>query len=205
MALLLPQSVGDRHDPLGESVAALALRAEAALAPEDEGPELALAVVVRGFDAGHVDESPEGLPVLKDVGARAADAAHTEARATVEVTFDDWTQLGHELAELASRHGAVADAVPAVDHRPRQHKQIRAELARGAGALRKTHELANQVSPANLAALHRPKAELRAAIGDEDPLDHGEEATKAGFGGIWGDAEKGLFVGRRGRVIGGPA
>jgi hypothetical protein len=39
--------MGDSHQPLGEQVASVALRPEAALAPQDECPQFPLGVVIR--------------------------------------------------------------------------------------------------------------------------------------------------------------
>ncbi len=64
-------SVGHRHQPLCEEVAALALRAEAALAPENEGPQLALSVIVGGLDAILFDEGPQRSSMLENICARA--------------------------------------------------------------------------------------------------------------------------------------
>src|SRR5262249_56519717 len=48
---LLARGVGNGHEPLGEQVAALALGAKAALAPQHERAELTLGVVVGRLDA----------------------------------------------------------------------------------------------------------------------------------------------------------
>ena len=74
----------DGHDPSGEAVAAIALRAEALLPPKDEAAQFAFGVVVRGLDAFLIDEGPQGEFVTKDVLARATDAAQVEAHAAVE-------------------------------------------------------------------------------------------------------------------------
>jgi len=56
VSVLLSEGVNDGHDALGEVVSALALRAEALLAPQDEAPEFALGVVVGGLDCERVGE-----------------------------------------------------------------------------------------------------------------------------------------------------
>jgi hypothetical protein len=43
---LLARGMGDGHQPLGEQVASITLRPEAALAPQDERTQLALGVVM---------------------------------------------------------------------------------------------------------------------------------------------------------------
>jgi hypothetical protein len=64
--------VGHRHQPFGEAIASLALRAERALAPQHEGPQLSLGVVVGRLDAFVLGEGPQRRLVLEDVGAAPA-------------------------------------------------------------------------------------------------------------------------------------
>ena len=68
---LLAGGVRDRHDALGEPLAALTLASERALAPKNEGPELSLCVIICRFDAVVRHERPQRALVREDVRARA--------------------------------------------------------------------------------------------------------------------------------------
>jgi nicotinate-nucleotide pyrophosphorylase (carboxylating) len=73
VAPLLAGSVRHGHEALGEEVAALALRAERALSPEDESPDLLLRMIVGGRDAVAVDKGPQSRGMGEDIGARTGD------------------------------------------------------------------------------------------------------------------------------------
>jgi hypothetical protein len=78
---------------------------------------------------------PQGELVFEDVGAGAANAAHVEAPPWARSPPTTGRRGGHEGAESSARDGAVADAVPFVDHQLRPEEQIFAELARRARPL----------------------------------------------------------------------
>jgi len=54
------EGVRDGHDARGEAIAAIALRSEGLLAPQDESPQLAVCVIIRRFDTFVVGEGPKG-------------------------------------------------------------------------------------------------------------------------------------------------
>jgi hypothetical protein len=64
------------HGPFGEAVAAIALRAETGLAPEDEVAELPLGVIVGELDAGDDGKGEESHSVREDI---LTGAGHTSA------------------------------------------------------------------------------------------------------------------------------
>lgn len=153
-----------------EAAAAIALGAEALLAPQNEGAELSLGMIVGGFDVSVIDEGPKGEPVLEDVGTRAADAAHTEACALGEKALDDGSGGVHERAEPATRDRAVADAMPLVDYQLRPEEQIIAELACRPRPLGQAHELPDEMRPVDLTILHGSETELSTVNGYLQPL-----------------------------------
>jgi len=85
-----------------------------------------------------------------------------------------WIEI-MSVAEATARHRPVADHVPVVHHRLRPEEQLHAQLTGGAAALREARELPDQVRPADLALFHRPEAELRAAVCDEDAANAGKQ------------------------------
>ena len=79
---------GTHGDPLGETVAALALRAVRTLSPEDKISELEFGVIVGGLDAVFFDERPERRAVREDVGARARHARDVGGGRTLKRRLD---------------------------------------------------------------------------------------------------------------------
>lgn len=67
--VLLARGEGNGHQVFGEGVVALTLGTERALAPENEGAQLPLGMVVGWLEARLVDEIPQRLPMLEDVRA----------------------------------------------------------------------------------------------------------------------------------------
>jgi hypothetical protein len=70
VAPLLAGSVRHGHEALGEEIAALTLRTEGALSPEDECPDFLLRVIVGGRDSVAVDKGLERRGMGEDIGAR---------------------------------------------------------------------------------------------------------------------------------------
>jgi hypothetical protein len=58
MTVLFARRVHHGHDPLGESIATLALRAKRAFAPQYEGTQLLFSVVVGRLDTYSIYERP---------------------------------------------------------------------------------------------------------------------------------------------------
>src|SRR5580692_4518516 len=113
-ASLLSKSVRDGHDALRVALAAFALRPVGCLAPEDEGSQVAFGQVVGRVDVVAVDEGPEGLSMIEDIGARSAEAAGTKACAALEEVLHACSDRLHPSSEGPSRHGAVSHAMPVV-------------------------------------------------------------------------------------------
>jgi hypothetical protein len=70
VALLLLEGGGDGEDAFDEATGCGAVGAPAPFAPENRGPQRAFGGVVRGLNAGHVDERPERRPQRYQVPAR---------------------------------------------------------------------------------------------------------------------------------------
>jgi hypothetical protein len=68
VAPLLAGGVRHGHEALSEQVAAFALGPERSLAPEDEGSQLTLGMIVGRFDAITIDKGPESRGMVQDVG-----------------------------------------------------------------------------------------------------------------------------------------
>ena len=126
---MFAEGVRDGHDALGEAAASIALRAEALLAPEDEGAEFTLGVIVGRLDAVVVGEGPESALVLEDVGAGTADTADAEAHAFYEEGLDHGSGGINERPESTTRKRAIADSIPLVDHHLRPEDQLFAKFS----------------------------------------------------------------------------
>ena len=168
------------HGPFGEAVAAIALRAEAGLAPEDEVAEFPLGVIVGGLDACNLGKGEESLLVLQDVLAGAGHTSALQRDELVEHSVNVQFGLGDDhTRELFARHRAVADTVPVVEHALCDENQAVAEVGDGlVGVLLELGELAKQMGPADLSLLHRPEGELLAAVRHQDAGEAADESAQ---------------------------
>ena len=133
--LLLARGMSHRHQPFGEQVAALALGAERALAPEHEGAQLPLGVVVGRLDVLAVDEGPQRGAVLEDVRARARNLRELGRDRALERGLDLLAQRGHLLAELVAAQPAGFEVAPVREHDGEVVQQLPAERRCPSGAL----------------------------------------------------------------------
>ena len=161
---LLTRRAHRRHHALGEALAAFSLAAEAALAPQDEVPQLELTVVVGRLDTVVLYESPQRFAVRDDVGARALQSINVGRRAALEHTLDVALNRAHPESQLLSGQLAILEAVPVLEQQRGQRKQLATDVAGWAGALTERNVLAQQMRVAHLPKRHRPEAEDRRAI-----------------------------------------
>ena len=144
MALLLAAGVDDRLEICGKPIAAFAVTSQRCLAPEDEGTELLLSVVVGRLDAFLRDEAPEGLAVVEDVRARAAD--DSQVRASAKQELDGVPRGDGVLPEGLASDAAIACAVPLVHEVLRATEQAESKLPRFAALLRVPGELPDEMA-----------------------------------------------------------
>src|SRR5277367_3053734 len=181
VALLFAERMDGGHDAFREAATAVALRAEALLAPEDECAQFALAVIVRRFDPGAIDEGPECLPMREDVGATAGHTRKAQVHALLEKALHARPKRHALAAKRRARERAIPNAVPLVEEHVTEKQKVLAQLGDlGRLVLRERYELAEQVSPADLPPLHGPESELRGAVADEDSADGREYIAQVG-------------------------
>jgi len=113
---LLARRVHDSHHTLGEAFAALALTAEAALAPQDKSSELKLRVIVRRAHAIMSDESPQRVTVRENICTSSRQPFDVGLFAALERMFKSTSNSPQPELGLLSRQNSVFVAVPILEH-----------------------------------------------------------------------------------------
>jgi hypothetical protein len=134
-------------------MAALALRAERALAPKYERSELSFSVIVCRVHAIVLDESPQRRFMLEDIRTRARQTLAVCGGRADEHGFDLFSYRSHPREELLAAHLARLEVVPPFEHDGRVVQQLSTHSTDGTVALGERNELADQVTPANLAPI----------------------------------------------------
>ncbi|HEY2404821.1 MAG TPA: hypothetical protein VGI10_02415 [Polyangiaceae bacterium] len=191
VALLFSERMSDGHD-------AVALGAERALPPKNEGAQVALSEVVGRLEPVVLDESPKRRAVFQDVGVRARDAAHAKRFALLEERLGLLANDNHITAKFGATERPVAHAMPIVEEQLGVLVEPLAKPPGGIVALRECRELAQQVSPADLAAIDSPEAELLGSVADEPTAHLAEQHAHSVLGAIGSDKEHGDERGREG-------
>ena len=142
MALLLAGGMGHGHQALGEEVAPLALGPKRASAPENEGAQLALGVVVGGVDAVAIHECPQGLRVSENVGARTRDVLEPGLGGALERSLHLLAYRYHPRHESLATELSVPIVVPVVEDDSGVVEEVSPHCAGGAIALGKRHKFA---------------------------------------------------------------
>ena len=93
----------------------------------------------------------------QDVGARASESVDSGRDRALEHGLDLRAHRRHPREERRVVELAGLVVVPVVEQQARVVEELPAELAGGPRALGERHVLAQQVRPADLAALHRPE------------------------------------------------
>jgi hypothetical protein len=115
VALLLAGGMGHGHQAFGEEIAPLALRAKRASAPENEGAQLALSVVVGGVNAVSIHECPQCLRVSDNVGARTRDVLEPGLGGALERSLHLLAYRYHPRHESLAAELSVPVVVPVVE------------------------------------------------------------------------------------------
>src|SRR5690606_7041957 len=147
---LLTRRVRDGHQALGEAVAAITLGPERALPPEDESAQLALRVVVRRLDVIDLDEGPERLAVLPEVGARAAQALDVGVDPAAQRALEVRTHGRDARGELLAREATFFEVEPVGEEDLRGVEQLAPDGSHWSVALCERDEFPQQMGPADL-------------------------------------------------------
>ena len=192
IALLLPERMNRGHYALGETAPTFALRPEALRAPEDEGADLALGMIVRRLDPGLIDEGPQGLPMIEKVRATSAHAGKAQVDALLEEVLHARAKRESVAAKCRAGEGSVAHTMPLVEQHLAEKQEVLSQLRDlGVLVLGEREEFAEQMRPANLAHPHGPEAELGGSVADEDPTDRREHAEEVRSAPVERDGENG--------------
>lgn len=112
----------------------------------------------------------ERFAMLGCVLAGAGDTTKTELDALGEQVRDRYRVIVVDTwSNVRACHRPVAHTVPFAQHRLREEHEVLAEHSAFVLAFGERNEHPDEMRPADLPAVHGPKAELRASVGDEEP------------------------------------
>src|SRR5512133_437642 len=158
LALLQPQGLHHRQDPLRKAATRLTVIAKGVLPPQHTGTQKPLDVVVRRLDTLHRREPPQGGVQRQHVGAERRHL-RIGARATALQRLLEF--LNHRLqtrSQFGTRHLALAEVPPQPEHVLYRLQPRLTDRYRRATAIDTLPEIAPQV--------HHPNAidKLRATV-----------------------------------------
>src|SRR6185312_1951103 len=117
VAPLHPQRGDDRENALYETAAVRAVGTEAGLAPHHAVADPVLAGVVCRLDAFDVGEGPERGLQLQDLAASACNGLDRARGALLKPGGNMRAEVLDEFLERGPCHGAIAHAMPNMEHR----------------------------------------------------------------------------------------
>lgn len=150
MSALLAASGGDAEDPLDESAARRAVRAEAALSPENGMTQRPLGGVVGRLDSLTTSESPKPKLVLQELAAGRLSFRAARVGAAFEFIADLASERNQIPLERRASHRSVPHSVPPFKENVRKEQQFFANWSAFSAAINHRLEISTQMRPTKL-------------------------------------------------------